>query len=246
MSIYYKWLKLKIKLGQGKKSELAYCNEKKIQELRNLGMKIGDGTFFWDLNPKVDTQRPWMVQIGSYCKITSGVIILQHDYSRSVMRRVYGDIVEGSRKTIIGDNVFIGMNSVILMGSHIGNNVIIGAGSVVSGNIPDNVVVAGNPARIIRTLEEHYQIRKSKYIDEAKGQAKEFFKTFHRKPTVGEMGAFFPIYLERNKEILKEYSINTNLSGDEEESIISEWMKTIPEYNGFEEFLKDCEFSKKV
>ena len=47
----------------------------------------------------------------------------------------------------IGDNVFIGMNSIILMGSHIGNNVIIGAGSVVSGNIPDNSVVGGGPSQ---------------------------------------------------------------------------------------------------
>ena len=54
MSIYYKWLKLKIKLGRGTKSDFAYCNEKKIQELRNLGMKIGEGTFFWDLNSGSD------------------------------------------------------------------------------------------------------------------------------------------------------------------------------------------------
>ena len=48
----------------------------------------------------------------------------------------------------IGDNVFIGMNSIILMGSHIGNNVIIGAGSVVSGNIPDNSVVGGSQPKL--------------------------------------------------------------------------------------------------
>ena len=44
--------------------------------------------------------------------------------------------------------------------------------------------------------------------------------------------------------MLKKYSINTNLSGDEEENVISEWMKTTPKYSGFEEFIKDCEFGK--
>lgn len=244
MDVYYKFLKLKAKLrGTLSKEELNYCNQKTVEKLRNLGAKIGNGTYFWDLNPKIDMQRPWMIEIGKYCKITSGVLILQHDYSRSVLRRVYGDIVEGSKKTVIGNNVFIGMNSIILMGSHIGNNVIIGAGSIVSGQIPDNVVVAGNPAKIIRTLDEHYKLRKEKYINEAKELASEYFKTYQRKPMIQEMGAFFPIFLERKEELLKKYSINTNLSGDDEEDIIQEWLLSNPKYEGFEAFLKECHFT---
>lgn len=53
----------------------------------------------------------------------------------------------------IGDNVSIGANSVIIGKITIGNNVIIGAGSVVVANVPANVVVVGNPARIIKTIE---------------------------------------------------------------------------------------------
>jgi len=51
---------------------------------------------------------------------------------------------------IIGDNVWIGMNSVILPGVKIGDNVIIGANSVVSKNIPSNSISAGNPCKVIR------------------------------------------------------------------------------------------------
>ncbi len=52
----------------------------------------------------------------------------------------------------IGDNCFIGMNSIILKGTTIGNNVVVGAGSVVSGKYPDNCIIAGNPAKIIRQI----------------------------------------------------------------------------------------------
>lgn len=52
----------------------------------------------------------------------------------------------------IGDNCFIGMNSIILKGTTIGNNVVVGAGSVVHGTFPDNCIIAGNPAKIIRSL----------------------------------------------------------------------------------------------
>lgn len=48
------------------------------------------------------------------------------------------------------------------MGTQLGNNVIVGAGSVVHGKFPDNVVIAGNPAKIICTLEEHYNNRKKR------------------------------------------------------------------------------------
>lgn len=54
----------------------------------------------------------------------------------------------------IGDNVWMGGNAVVLPGVHIGNNVVIGAGSVVAKDIPDNVIAAGNPCRVIREITE--------------------------------------------------------------------------------------------
>lgn len=54
----------------------------------------------------------------------------------------------------IGDNVWIGGNTVILPGVHIGNNVVIGAGSVVTKDIPDNYIAVGNPCRLVRRITE--------------------------------------------------------------------------------------------
>ena len=54
----------------------------------------------------------------------------------------------------IGDNVWIGGNTVVNPGVHIGNNVVIGSGSVVTKDIPDNALAAGNPCKVIRFLTE--------------------------------------------------------------------------------------------
>ena len=59
----------------------------------------------------------------------------------------------GMRDTVIGKNVFIGCNSLILKGVHIGDNSVIGAGSVVTKDIPANCVAAGNPAKIVKYFE---------------------------------------------------------------------------------------------
>lgn len=225
--------KVKRKLGLASPSDM-------LEYYRNLGIKIGHGTVAFSTNIIIDTQRPWMLEIGEYCKITDGVVLLQHDYSRSVLRRVYGEIIGESKKTIIGNNVFIGINSIILMGTHIGDNVIVGAGSVVSGEVPSNVVVAGNPARIVRSLDEHYSIRKKKYVLEAMETAKEFKRVYHRNPSIEEIGSFWPLFLPRKESELKKNNIFTKLSGDEEEDVIRGWLGTEALYPSFEGFLRDC------
>lgn len=214
--------------------------------LEKKGISIGKGTcFFSPQNICIDIQRPWMISIGEYCKITSGVVILQHDYSRSVLRRKYGEIIGESKKTIIGNNCFIGMNSIILMGSQIGNNVIVGAGSVVSGKFPDNVIIAGNPARIIKNLDEFYISRKEKTLEEARLTYLEYKKIYNTEPSIKEMGSFWQLYLPKDKKKLKEYNIFTKLSGDNEKEIIDYWMNNVnPEFESYEKFKEYAESKK--
>lgn len=100
-----------------------------------------------DINPtakisfgaKLDKTNPRGVHVDSESYIASGVIIFTHDYSRAI----HSD-------TFIGKKCFIGANSIIMCGVKVADNVIIGAGSVVTKDIPENSIAAGNPARIIR------------------------------------------------------------------------------------------------
>jgi maltose O-acetyltransferase len=84
--------------------------------------------------------------------IASGVNILDSNGHEVISKnRTVGR--DTPKEIVIGENVWIGLNSIILKGTTIGNNSIIAAGSVVKGNIPENVIVQGNPARVIKEIE---------------------------------------------------------------------------------------------
>lgn len=138
-----------------------YDSETFIKYLRKVGVKIGDNcTVFVPSKTLIDTQNPFMIKIGNNVKITEGVKILTHDFAWSVSSDIDG-IVTGSVEGIeVGNNVFIGMNTIVLKGTKIGDNVIIGAGSVVTKNCESNSVYAGNPARKIMSLTEYHEKQK--------------------------------------------------------------------------------------
>ena len=137
-----------------------------IRFLRKKGCIIGENTTIYSpSNTVIDVTRPFMIEIGNNVEITSGCTILTHGYDWSVLKGVYGDVLGSSGKVVIGNNVFIGVNTTILKGSHIGNNVIIGAHTLVNRDIPDNVVAVGNPCRVLREItdddrEYYYKDRK--------------------------------------------------------------------------------------
>jgi maltose O-acetyltransferase len=116
--------------------------------LRFRGVKIGKGGF---ISPfcKIDIHRG-NITIGNNVSITRGCIVLSHSGTESRLYNYNGR--KRSNTTIIGDDVFIGVNTVILPGVKVGNNAIIGAGSIVTKNTEDNSVYAGNPAKKIRDL----------------------------------------------------------------------------------------------
>lgn len=98
--------------------------------------------------------EPWMITIGNKVTITSGVTVLTHDGSVWLMNDEKGRRYL-YRRVEIGNNVFIGVNSVIMPGVKIEDNVIITAGSIVTKSVPSGVIIAGNPAKIIGNFDAY-------------------------------------------------------------------------------------------
>lgn len=114
--------------------------------LKMNGIKIGKNTFI-SLSAKIDTQFG-KILIGNNVHITSGCVLLAHDGAIKQMKPE----ANPRGQIVIGNNVFIGVNTVVLMNVAIGDNSIIGAGSIVNKNIPTNVLAIGNPVKVIREL----------------------------------------------------------------------------------------------
>jgi maltose O-acetyltransferase len=132
--------------------------EPDIERLKKAGLRVGQKCAILQ-GVIIDDSCAWLIHIGDEVTLAPRVHIMAHDAS---MRRHLG--YTKIAKVRIGNKVFIGAGSIILPGICIGDNSIIGAGSVVSNNIPANVVAAGSPARILRSLDE-YLVRHQKQME---------------------------------------------------------------------------------
>lgn len=111
----------------------------------------------YDVN--FDLTKKNMIFIGEGTVITKGCILLTHDYSIecglvAIEKNNTDYESQFLREIHIGNNVFIGYNSIILPGTVIEDNVIIGAGSVVRGKIEENSIYVGNPAKKIGNIKD--------------------------------------------------------------------------------------------
>lgn len=126
------------------------------EKLISMGMKVGKN--FGRLNGVIlDPSHCWLIEIGDNVTLAPRVHILCHDAST----KTFLNYTKIGRVTI-GDNVFIGAESVVLPGVTIGSNVIVGANSTVTHDVPDGSVVAGSPAKVICTLEAYLEKERSR------------------------------------------------------------------------------------
>ena len=117
--------------------------ERRNNYLSKQGVWIGRGCRI--LTVSFSTE-PYLVEIGDGARISTGTLFITHDGSVNCFP---GDVDGGIfGKIKVGNNVFIGNNSIILLNTTIGDNCIIGAGSVVRGQFPDDSVIVGNPAKV--------------------------------------------------------------------------------------------------
>lgn len=110
-------------------------------------------------NTRVDSLVPNAISIGENFISAPGSWILAHD--SSLINHI-GKVAV--KKTVIGNNVFIGLNAIIMPGVTIGDGAIIGAGAVVTKNVEPNTIVAGNPAKLICTVSEYLEKIKTESI----------------------------------------------------------------------------------
>lgn len=96
------------------------------------------------------------IEIGDHTCIGGNVKILDNDFHPIGIEDRNADRKEqiGTKPVFIGRNCFIGCNSLILKGVRLGDGCVVGAGSVVTGTFPAGSVIAGNPARVVKTLPE--------------------------------------------------------------------------------------------
>lgn len=178
-----------------------------------------------------------MIEIGKDVKITRGVTILTHGYDWSVLAGLYNVVLGSGGKITIGDNVFIGMNTTILKGVNIGNNVVIGAGSLVNKDIPDNCVAAGNPCKVIMSIDAYYEKRKKAQVAEAFEIYAKYVERFGKEPSQEIFDEFFWLFHNREKP-LPDAFVRQMSWHDRYKQNLELFIQTPPVFDGYKKFLE--------
>lgn len=139
------------------------CKLSPISYAKSLGVTLGENVRFYGMRPNMFSTEPWLISIGNNVYITNGCQFVTHDGGTLILRKDEPTL-EITAPINIGNDVYIGINTTIMPGVTIGSRVIIGAGSIVTKDIPSNSVAAGVPARVIKTVDEYFDIAKRKSL----------------------------------------------------------------------------------
>ena len=133
-----------------------------IPFLKKIGIKINGNPRYINYNVKFDSTNNYsLIELNDNCVVTGSTLILTHDFSIYHAAIGCNKITKNdpefkiTDRVVIGENAFVGANCILLPGVTIGKNAIVGAGSVVTKDVPDDVIVAGNPARIVKNIEDY-------------------------------------------------------------------------------------------
>lgn len=135
-----------------------YCKIKKdkVAYARRVGVRMGKNCQILAKVPECFGTEPYLVKCGDHVDITSGVSFLTHEGGMWCYRglKVSESEMALYKPIVVGNNVMIGVDSLIMPGVHIGDNVIIAGHSVVTKDVPSNTIVAGVPAKPISSMDK--------------------------------------------------------------------------------------------
>ena len=142
--------------------------------VRYIGVNAGSDLHVYGNPMSMFGTEPWCITLGNNVHITREVLFVTHDGGTLLYRKYIPDL-EITKPIVVGDDVYIGVRSIIMPGVHIGNNCIIAAGSVVTKDVPDNSVVGGVPAKYLKSAEEYLEKIKasSLHLGSLKGDKKD-------------------------------------------------------------------------
>ncbi|AIM39155.1 capsule biosynthesis protein CapG [Sphingobacterium sp. ML3W] len=123
---------------------------------RKMGVRFGSNCVIYGNNPNMWGTEPFLISFGDNVYITDGCKFLTHDGGTLVLRHLQPDL-EITKPIKIGNNVYFGIDCLVMPGVTIGNNVIVAARSVVTKDVADNSVIGGVPAKHIKTLDEYFK-----------------------------------------------------------------------------------------
>jgi maltose O-acetyltransferase len=134
--------------------------ERRWQNLRQLGMHLGTDVWL-PASTWIDTGFCYLISIGDHCGFGEECLILAHDAQMD-------EFLDAGRigRVVIHESCHIGARTVILPGVEVGPRTLVGANSVVSRTLPPDTVCAGNPARVLCSLDE-YLAKHRKKISES-------------------------------------------------------------------------------
>lgn len=154
-------LKLKRRLNRYLRGDEFVAKNDTVAIARRMGVKVGRSCRLYSTN---FSSEPFLISIGDHVTITDNVQFITHDGAVWVFRKKHPNIdLFGEIK--IGNNVFVGLNSILLPGTEIGNNVIVAAGSVLKGIYPSDSVVGGVPAKVICSIDDYFSKNKDKFVE---------------------------------------------------------------------------------
>lgn len=154
-----------------------------IKYLRSKGVKIGeDCQIRGQRTFGIDLQRAHLITIGDHVMFHFNNHLICHDGVAQLFREKYHDYLPSNGHITIGNNVKFARNVTVLKGVTIGDNCFIGFGATVTHDIPANSVAVGTPAKVICSIDDYYERRKTEALQESFEFARGIVSRYHRRP----------------------------------------------------------------